>query len=231
MKPDIKLDIYFPSNPGIKEDFQSYFNDSNNLNLQALSLIIRRSFAPGTGTAALGKQLTSGVTSTATELLFNQFNNVLSSLNLDFVDINIRSFNEASASFKFYNDRIVLNAGIVDRRSNNDLSLIGFSKNNVGSEVEILALIKKDGSLVGKLANKPPTQQTMFANTLGNQNNNVTSLGLIYTQQFDSFREFLQKITGEYKRNQKKKDEEEKARKEKQLPNKEAVLNNEKKQK
>jgi hypothetical protein len=231
LKPDIKLDIYFPSNPGIKEDFQSYFNDSNNLNLQALSLIIRRSFAPGTGTAALGKQLTSGVTSTATELLFNQFNNVLSSLNLDFVDINIRSFNEASASFKFYNDRIVLNAGIVDRRSNNDLSLIGFSKNNVGSEVEILALIKKDGSLVGKLANKPPTQQTMFANTLGNQNNNVTSLGLIYTQQFDSFREFLQKITGEYKRNQKKKDEEEKARKEKQLPNKEAVLNNEKKQK
>jgi hypothetical protein len=231
LKPDIKLDIYFPSNPGIKEDFQAYFNDSNNLNLQALSLIIRRSFAPGTGTATLGKQLTSGVTSTATELLFNQFNNVLSSLNLDFVDINIRSFNEASASFKFYNDRIVLNAGIVDRRSNNDLSLIGFSKNNVGSEVEILALIKKDGSLVGKLANKPPTQQSMFINSGINQNNNVTSLGLIYTQQFDSFREFLQKITGEYKRNQKKKDAEEKARKEKQLLNKEAVLENDRKSK
>jgi hypothetical protein len=231
LKPDIKLDIFFPSNPGIKEDFQAYFNDSNNLNLQALSLIIRRSFAPGTGTATLGKQLTSGVTSTATELLFNQFNNVLSSLNLDFVDINIRSFNEASASFKFYNDRIVLNAGIVDRRSNNDLSLIGFSKNNVGSEVEILALIKKDGSLVGKLANKPPTQQSMFINSGINQNNNVTSLGLIYSQQFDSFREFLQKITGEYKRNQKKKDAAEKARKEKQLLNKEAVLDRERKSK
>ena len=231
LKPDIKLDIFFPSNPGIKEDFQAYFNDANNLNLQALSLIIRRSFAPGTGAATIGKQLTSGVTSTATELLFNQFNNVLSSLNLDFVDINIRSFNEASASFKFYNDRIILNAGIVDRRSNNDLSLIGFSKNNVGSEVEILALIKKDGSLVGKLANKPPTQQSMFINTGINQNNNVTSLGLIYTQQFDSFREFLQKVTGAYKRNQKKKEEEEKARKQKQLPNKEAVLNNEKKAK
>jgi hypothetical protein len=229
LKPDIKLDIFFPSNPGIKEDFQAYFNDSNNLNLQALSLIIRRSFAPGTGSADLGRQLTSGVTSTATELLFNQFNNVLSSLNLDFVDINIRSFNEASASFKFYNDRIILNAGIVDRRSNNDLSLIGFSKNNVGSEVEILALIRKDGSLVGKLANKPPTQQSMFTNTGINQNNNVTSLGLIYTQQFDSFREFLQKVTGEYRRNQRKKEAEEKSRNEKQLPNKEAVLNNEKK--
>ena len=227
LKPDIKLDIFFPSNPGIKEEFQAYFNDSNNLDIQAFSLIIRRSFAPGTG-KDFGQQITSGVTSTATELLFNQFNNVLSSLNLDFVDINIRSFSEANASFKFFNDRIVLNAGIVDRRSSNDLSLIGFSKNNVGSEVEILALIKRDGSLVGKLANKPPTQQSVFINSGISQNANVTSLGLIYTQQFDTFREFLQKISGQYKKNQKKKQAEEQAQKEKQLLNKEAVLENEK---
>ena len=229
LKPDIKLDIFFPSNPGIKEEFQAYFNDSNNLDIQAFSLIIRRSFAPGTG-KDFGQQITSGVTSTATELLFNQFNNILSSLNLDFVDINVRSFSEANASFKFFNDRIILNAGVVDRRSNNDLSLIGFSKNNVGGEVEILALIKRDGSLVGKLANKPPTQQSVFINSGINQNTNVTSLGLIYTQQFDTFREFLQKVTGQYKRNQKKKAEEQ-AQKEKQLPNKEAVLENEKNQK
>ncbi|RYE50091.1 MAG: translocation/assembly module TamB, partial [Sphingobacteriales bacterium] len=129
LKPDPKLDIFFPSNPAIKEDLQSYFNDDNNRNLQALSLIIRRSFAPGTGKEALGKQLTSGVASTVTELVFNQFNNVLSSLNLDFVDINIRSLNEANASFRLFNDRVILNAGIVDRRSTNDLSPILFTKN------------------------------------------------------------------------------------------------------
>lgn len=224
LKPDIKLDIFFPSNPAIKEDLQAYFNDPNNLNLQAFSLIIRRSFAPGSGKEDLGKQLTSGVTSTATELLFNQFNNVLSSLNLDFVDINIRSLSEANASFKFFNDRIILNAGIVDKKSTSDLSPIGFSKNNVGSEVEILALIKKDGTLVGKLANKPPTQQSIFINSGINQNNNVTSLGLIYTQQFDNFREFLQKISGKYKRDLKKKQAAENAKKIKQLPTKEAVL-------
>ena len=224
MKPDIKLDIFFPSNPAIKEEMQTYFNDSNNLNLQALSLIIRRSFAPGTGQEDLGRQLTSGVTSTATELLFNQFNNVLSSLNLDFVDINIRSFNEANASFRFFNDRIILNAGIVNRGNLNDLSLSGFSRNNVGGEVEILGLIKKDGTLIGKLANKPPTQQTIFTNTGVNQNNNVTSMGLIYTQQFDSFREFLQKITGEYRRAQKKKAKEGLPAKTKQLINREAIL-------
>jgi hypothetical protein len=238
LKPDIKLDIFFPSNPAIKDELQAYFNDPNNLNLQAFSLIIRRSFAPGNGEEDLGKQLTSGVTSTATELLFNQFNNVLSSLNLDFVDINIRSFSEANASFKFFNDRIVLNAGIVDRQSTNDLS-IGFDKSNVGGEVELLALLKKDGTLIGKLANKPPTQQSIFLNTGINQNNNVTSIGLIYSQQFDNFRELMQKITGQYKRNQKRKQEEleakrkaeEEAEKAKQLPGKKAVLQDRKNKK
>jgi hypothetical protein len=232
LKPDIKLDIFFPSNPAVKEDLQSYFNDPNNLNLQAFSLIIRRSFSPGNGKENIGEQLTSGVASTATELLFNQFNNVLSSLNLDFVDINIRSFSEANASFKFFNDRIILNAGIVDRRTTtSDLSPIGFARNSVGSEVELLALIKKDGTLVGKLANKPPTQQSIFINSGINPYTNVTSLGLIYSQQFDTFREFLQKITGKYKKNQKKKQEEERAKKEKQLLNKEAVLEEKKNKK
>jgi hypothetical protein len=203
LKPDIKLDVFFPSNPAIKEEMQSYFNDDNNRNLQALSLIIRRSFAPGSGKEDLGKQLSSGVASTATELLFNQFNNVLSSLNLDFVDINIRSLSEANASFRFFKDRVVLNAGIVDKNSRSDLSPIGFSRDNVGGEVEVLALIKKDGTLVGKLANKPPTQQSIFNTNV--QNTNVTSLGLIYTQQFDSFREFVQKISGKLRKEEKQK--------------------------
>lgn len=239
LRPDIKLDVFFPSNPAIKEEMQTYFNDDNNRNLQALSLIIRRSFAPGTGKEGLGKQLSSGVASTATELLFNQFNNVLSSLNLDFVDINIRSLSEANASFRFFQNRIILNAGIVDKRTtNSDLSPIGFDSENVGGEVEVLALIKKDGTLVGKLANKPPTQQSIF-NFAQSQNTNVTSFGLIYTQQFDSFKEFFQKITGKIRREEKKKklaDKKKTAEDDKkpsavQQPtnNKEAILNDQKK--
>jgi hypothetical protein len=237
LRPDIKLDVFFPSNPAIKEEMQTYFNDDNNRNLQALSLIIRRSFAPGTGREGLGKQLTSGVASTATELLFNQFNNVLSSLNLDFVDINIRSLSEANASFRFFENRIILNAGIVDKRTtNSDLSPIGFDSENVGGEVEVLALIKKDGTLVGKLANKPPTQQSVF-NIAQSQNTNVTSFGLIYTQQFDSFKEFFQKITGKLRRDEKKKladkkktaEDDKKPSAVQQPANKEAILNNQKK--
>ncbi|WP_240775087.1 translocation/assembly module TamB domain-containing protein [Pedobacter xixiisoli] len=224
MKPDIKLDIFFPANPAIKEELQSYFNDGNNLNTQALSLIIQRRFAPGTGAENLSQQLGSVGTGTATDLIFNQLNNVLSSLNLNFVDINIRSFNEASASAKLFNDRVIISAGITDISKSSIDNSIGF-RNEIGREVEILGLIKKDGSLVGKIANKPPTIQSIFANPGIDPYRNVFSLGLIYNQQFDTFTELLKKISGKYRREQKKKD----AEKEKQRIDKEAILTEKKK--
>ncbi len=206
LQPEINLDIFFPANPSVKEELQAYFNDRNNLWSQALSLIIQRNFAPGSGRENFVQQLGSAGTSTATELFFNQVNNVFSSLNLNFVDVNIRSINEASASFKFFNDRIIVNAGIVDKESLNAWSPIAFTKDNVGREVEIMGLIKKDGTLVGKLANKPPTLQSIFNNPGVDQNMNVTSIGLIYSQQFDSFKEFLNKISGRYRKDQREKD-------------------------
>lgn len=205
MKPDIKLDIFFPANPAVKEELQAYFNDGNNLNTQALSLIIQRSFAPGTGKDNIGQQLSSVGTNTATELIFNQFNNLLSSLNLNFVDINIRSFNEASASFKLFNNRVIVNAGIVDNTKASTDYTIGLFRNNVGREVEVLGLIRKDGTLIGKLANKPQTQQSVFVNPGVDPTANITSVGLIYTQQFDSFTEFMKRITGKYKKEQERK--------------------------
>lgn len=203
LQPDIKLDIFFPANPVIKDEFQSYFNDQENRALQAVNLILRRSFAPGAGKEAIGRQLTTGVQNTAQELFFNQINNVLSSLNLNFVDINVRSFSEANASFNLFNDRIIINAGIVDNRNVNNLTFSNFSGSDIGREIEILALIKKDGTLVGKLANKPPTVQSVFTNPGIDQNANVTSVGLIYSLQFDTFKEFLQRLTGQYKKNRK----------------------------
>ncbi|WP_373564688.1 translocation/assembly module TamB domain-containing protein [Sphingobacterium sp. E70] len=45
-QPDITFDINFPQNPGVKDELQGYFSDANNVNQQALSLIVRRSFTP-----------------------------------------------------------------------------------------------------------------------------------------------------------------------------------------
>lgn len=224
LKPEIKLDIFFPANPAKREEFQAYFNDGNNLDRQALSLIIQRKFAPGSGKENLGQQLGSVGKNTATELIFNQFNNLLSSLNLTFVDINIQSLTEANASFKFFNDRVIVNAGIVDNTKSSIDYTGGLFRENVGKEVEILGLIKKDGTLVGKLANKPPTQQSIFANPGVNPNTNITSLGLVYTQQFDTFGEFIRKITGKYRKEQERKAAENAAK-----INKDIILNESKK--
>ena len=213
MDPKPTLDISFPANPTVKEELQAYFNDGNNLNKQALSLIVQRRFAPGAGGKEnFAQQLGSIGTGAASDLLFNQLNNMFSSLNLTAVDINIRSLNEFSGTTKLFNDRIIINLGIVDKASESDFSPIGFNKNNVGREIEILGMIKKDGTLIGKLANKPPTQQSVFANPGIDPNLNVFSLGILYNQQFDTFKEFLQKITGKYRREQMRKEAAEKER-------------------
>ncbi|WP_443937929.1 translocation/assembly module TamB domain-containing protein [Pedobacter sp. MW01-1-1] len=203
--PDIRLDINFPNQPSIREQLQSYFGDYNNMQLQAFSLIIRRSFAPGTGGESLGTQLSSTVSSTATELIFNQFNNVLSSLNLNFVDFNVKSLSEANASFKLFDNRLLINAGFSGRNTLNDLAVADFTKSNIGGEIEAIYLIRKDGTLTAKVANKPPSQQSIFLNSGISTTANVTSFGLMYTQQFDTFKEFLRKISGAYRRDLKRK--------------------------
>lgn len=235
MHPDIKLDIFFPLNPVYKNDLQSYLNDGNNLYTQALSLIIQRRFVSKTGKNDIAQQFGSIGKSTLSEALLNQFNNIISSLNLNFVDINIKSTREASASFKFFNDRIILNAGLVNNTNNannvNDVNKTTENRPNdyktsIGREVEIQGLIKKDGSLIGKLANKPPTIQSMFTNP-GDPSANINSFGLIYSQQFDSFGEFFKKIIGKYQKELKEKDAAKQHKKEQ-----EAILNeNKKKQK
>ncbi len=234
LQPKIDLDIFFPANPAIKQELQAYLSNGDALNLQAFSLLIQRKFAPGTGKENLGQQLGSVGTSTATELLFNQLNTLLSSLNLNFVDINVSNLNEASASIKLLNERIVVNAGIVDNTKGATDYSVGLFKDNVGKEVEILGLIKRDGTLIGKVANKPPTQQSIFQNPGIDPNANVTSVGLVYSEQFDTFKEFLQKISGQYRRDQLKKQQEreQKEAQEKEArekANRDAILNDNKK--
>src|SRR5690606_16893581 len=98
MRPDITFALDFPNDPYVKDELQSYLSDANNINQQALSLIVRRSFVPGSE-ADFSRELNNTLLSAGTELAFNQLNNLISqSLNLKFVDLNIRSLNDASAS-------------------------------------------------------------------------------------------------------------------------------------
>ncbi|MFM6953732.1 MAG: translocation/assembly module TamB domain-containing protein [Sphingobacteriaceae bacterium] len=189
LKPDISFDLNFPTDSYVKDELQSYLSDINNVNQQALSLIVRRSFAPGNGTANIRTQLNSTVLSAGTEIAFNQLNNIITqSLNLNFVDFNIRSLNEASASIRLLNNRLVLSGGVTDRRAITDFDVLG---SDVASDFEAQYLIKKDGSFVLRASNRLSNK-----NFLNPSQEYVTAFGLVYRKDFDNFNEFLRILIG-----------------------------------
>lgn len=199
LHPEISFALNFPIDSYVKDELQNYFSDANNVNQQALSLIVRRSFAPGTG-SDLTTELNSTFLSAGTELAFNQLNNVIAqSLNLNFVDFNIRSFNEASASIRLLNNRLILTGGVTDRRSElNDLNLFS---NQVASDVEALYLIRKNGNLLFRASNRLNNR-----NFLNPNDEYVSAFGLVYRQEFDTLGEFFRRM---FMLNRQKKEEEE----------------------
>lgn len=206
LRPTINFDINFPADASVKDEFQNYLSDKNNVDQQAISLIVRRSFAPGTGTDLLA--LNSTVINATTELFFNQLNSVLTqTLNLNYVDFNIRSLNEASASFRLLNGRLILTGGVTDKRGDlKDYSVIGGS--SVARDMEASYLLNKEGNLILRASNKLNNRN--FLNSINSGTSNATyvsALGLVYRQEFDNLGEFLRKLIGKNRREERQSQE------------------------
>lgn len=187
MRPNISFNLDFPSAPYVKDELQGYLSDANNINQQALSLIVRRSFSPGS-TTDLSRELNSTLLNAGTELAFNQLNNIISqSLNLNFIDLNIRSLNDASASLRFFNDRLQFTGGITDLRQQqlNDWNV--FRREGIATDAELLYLIRKDGRLVLRGSNRLNTRRFLLTPT----DEYISALGLIYRREFDTLEEFF----------------------------------------
>ncbi|HEY0897957.1 MAG TPA: translocation/assembly module TamB domain-containing protein, partial [Sphingobacteriaceae bacterium] len=194
LRPDITFDLNFPNDANIKDEVQSYLSDVSNLNLQASSLIVRRSFASGAGNMNLGEQTTNTLISAGTEFAFNSLNNILAQyLGLKYVDLNIRSLNEASASVRLLNDRLILTGGVTDTRTNvGELDILG---GRVARDVEALYLLRRDGSLTIRASNR--LNNRSFLNVKNTtQDEYVSAVGLIYRQEFDNLGEFLRLLIG-----------------------------------
>ncbi len=188
MRPDISFALDFPNDPYVKDELQSYLSDANNVNQQALSLIVRRSFVPGSA-ADFSRELNNTLLSAGTELAFNQLNNLIAqSLNLKFVDLNIRSLNDASASVRLFNDRLIFTGGVTDRRNLNDLNVFS---DRVVTDAELLYLIRKDGRLVLRGSNRLNSRNFL---PLTINENYVSALGLVYRQEFYTFQEFFRRL-------------------------------------
>lgn len=188
MRPDITFALNFPNDPYIKDELQSYLSDANNVNQQALSLIVRRSFVPGSA-ADFSRELNNTLLSAGTELAFNQLNNLIAqSLNIKFVDLNIRSLNDASASLRLFNDRLIFTGGVTDRRNVNDLYVFS---DRIVTDAELQYFIRKDGRLVLRGSNRLNSRNFL---PLTINENYVSALGLVYRQEFYTFQEFFRRL-------------------------------------
>ncbi|MCA5006184.1 translocation/assembly module TamB domain-containing protein [Sphingobacterium bovistauri] len=189
-QPDVTFDLNFPQNPYIKDQIQSFLSDANNVNQQALSLIVRRSFTPSS-TSEIGREVNNTLLSAGTEIAFNQLNNIISqSLNINFLDLNIRSFNDASASLRFWNDRLVISGGITDR-TNLEATDLTFFRQGVTTDTELTYKLRKDGGLLFRAYNRPYTRNFLIRSLDAEY---ISAMGLVYRQEFNSLGEFWRRL-------------------------------------
>lgn len=188
-QPDVSFDLNFPQSPYVKDELQGYLSDINNVNQQAISLIVRRSFTPAS-TQEFGREVNNTLLSAGTEIAFNQLNSIISqSLNMNFLDLNIRSFNDASASLRFFDDRLVLTGGVTDRSQNQLNDLMLFS-DQVATDAEVTFRLRQDGNLVLRAYNRLNTRNFLFTP----YSDYISAVGVVYRQEFNSLSEFWRKL-------------------------------------
>ncbi|MCC8411182.1 translocation/assembly module TamB domain-containing protein [Mucilaginibacter sp. UR6-1] len=196
--PTIDFDFTFPTEPTIKEDVATYLSDNTNRSQQALSIIVRRNFTAGTGGGNLNEQVLSTASDAVSEFAFNQLNSFISQSNIKNIDINIRSFNEASASIRLFSDRLILNGSLFTNTGSNNLfynntNLFNANFSNLTKDFEALYRIRKDGNLTARYSYRVLSGTALSTfNPLDVQY--VNGIGLVYQRDFDSVGEFLRNI-------------------------------------
>ncbi|MBK0381314.1 translocation/assembly module TamB domain-containing protein [Mucilaginibacter segetis] len=205
LQPNIDFNFNFPVDPSIKDDLNTYLADNNNRSQQALSIIVRRNFASGTG-SNLTNQVLGTAGEAVSEFAFNKLNSFISQSNIKNFDLNIRSFNDASVGFRFLNDRLLLNGSFYTNTGTSDLfnnktSFFNSDFSTLSKDFEIQYLIRKDGNLRAKYSYRALNSTTL--NTINDQLGvqYVNGVGLVYQRDFDSFKEFFRNIFRQGRKN------------------------------
>ena len=199
LRPTIDFDFNFPTDPSIKDNLGTYLSDYNNRSQQALSIIVRRQFAPGTGTNDLTQQALTTASEAVTEFAFNKLNSVISQSNaVKSLDLNFRFINDASASLRLFNERFVLSGALYPPIGSNDLfynnTALNSAFNNLSKDFSAQYLIVPNGNLTARYSYRLLNNTTLnvIDQTLSAQY--VNGVGLVYQRDFDTFGEFIRNI-------------------------------------
>jgi hypothetical protein len=196
--PKIDFDFNFPTDPAVKDDVGTYLSDENNRSQQALSVIITQSFNPGTGNGTLTDQVATTSEQVISEFAFNKLNALIAQSNIKYLDLNIQSLNDASATLRFYNGRVIFTGSVFTVSGNNNLfanssNLLNSNINNILTDFSGQYLIFPDGALRARYSYRLINTTTLNSiDQLSNQY--VNGLGLVYQRDFDTFGEFLRNI-------------------------------------
>jgi hypothetical protein len=202
--PNIDFDFNFPTDPSIKDDLGTYLNDYNNRSMQALSIIVRREFASGTP-GSLTNQVASTAGEAVSEFAFNKLNALISQSNIKNFDLNLRSFNDASATIRLMNQRLTLNGSFFTNTGSNNLfnnpssGLFNSNFSDITKDFEAQYLLRPNGDLTARYSYRLLNSTTLNdINQLSLQY--VNGVGLVYQRDFDTFGEFFRNIFGRNKR-------------------------------
>lgn len=201
LSPSIKFGIEFPNlDQQTRVMVDGMLNTEEKINTQFLGLLVINSFitdpgmAGGTTTQSSGSNLgTTGLYNTASELLSNQLSNWLSQWSKNFdIGINYRPGLESELSSdqlelafstQILDDRVTINSNFdVNSSRNTSSALVG--------DFNVDVKLSKSGKFRGKAFARnnndilPSTQQ----------NNYTTGAGIVYREDFNTFRELFNSI-------------------------------------
>ncbi|MDN5286307.1 MAG: translocation/assembly module TamB [Mucilaginibacter sp.] len=195
LQPVIDFDFNFPTDPSVKDDLATYLADNNNRSQQAISIIVRRTFSSNNNNN-LTNQLSGTALQAVSEFAFNKLNTLISQSNIKNFDLNIRSFNEASASLRFFSNRLSFNGSLFTNNGSNDPFNTSNSlfNSSLSKDFEALYQIRKDGNLTARYSYRLLNNTTLNSLNSDAIPQYVSGFGLVYTRDFDTFGEFIKSI-------------------------------------
>ncbi len=200
--PNINFEINFPTvEDRLVEELRQFFSTQEELNKQILSLVVLGKFyTPEYLRGTYDAQNPNVFGTTASELLSNQFSNWLSQIsnNVD-IGLNYRPGNqltndeiELAMSTQIFNDRVTLNGNIGNNNNphtSNNSQLVGDFDVNVklipSGKLQLKAYNRSNNNLIYETA--PYTQ----------------GVGFSFTEEFNSFNHFLEKLKAIFTRKKK----------------------------
>ncbi|MHC1778863.1 MAG: hypothetical protein AB9922_01330 [Bacteroidales bacterium] len=185
MNPNLKFSIDIPDlNPITKEKVNAALNTDDKIVKQVMSLLVSGSFIPDVQSSIVNNSTL--LYSNATEVLSNQINKIFNQLDIP-LDLsfnyqpgqNGRDLFDAAVSAQLFNNRVVVNGNIGSSRYVNKSS-------EVVGDLDVEIKLDDKGRFRAKAFSHSADQ---YSNYLDNTQRN--GVGLVYQEEFSSFRELL----------------------------------------